>query len=95
MEKNMYFGAVRSTVIDYVLGDKEVRKSIKEMKIGYKVDSDHHSVEVVIKGTNGGERAERGIGFGEEYGTRKVVRNLSKGWEGRKCIKRWSRSEKR
>lgn len=45
-----YTGAIGNTVIDYVLGDKEVKESIREMKIRDKVDSDHHLVEVVIEG---------------------------------------------
>lgn len=45
-----YSGALGNTVIDYVFGDKEIKKSVRKMKIGDNVDSDHHSVEVVIKG---------------------------------------------
>jgi len=34
------------TVIDYVIGDEDVRGRIKRMRIGDKIDSDHHPVEV-------------------------------------------------
>lgn len=52
-----YTGALGSTVIDYVLGDKEVKDRVREMKIGDKVDSDHQPVEVVI----GGKDKWRGV----------------------------------
>lgn len=45
-----YIGALGSTVIDYALGDKEVKDTVREMKIGDKVDSDHRPVEVIIRG---------------------------------------------
>lgn len=37
-----YTEVIGSTVIDYVLGDKEVKESVREIKIGDKVDSDHY-----------------------------------------------------
>lgn len=46
----MYTGALGSTVVDYVLEDKEVKKSVKEMRIGDNIDSDDHTMEVIIKG---------------------------------------------
>lgn len=63
-----YSRAIGSTDIDYVLGDKEVKESTREMTIRDKVDSDHYPVEVVIKkGINGrgksreGSRVWRGV----------------------------------
>lgn len=35
-----------NTVIDYVMGDIEVRDRIKRMRIVDRVDSDHYPVEV-------------------------------------------------
>ncbi|EZA60891.1 hypothetical protein X777_13093 [Ooceraea biroi] len=49
------------TVIDYVMGDSEVRERIAEMKIGDKIDSDHQPIEVMIKGTGMKRRGERGL----------------------------------
>lgn len=45
-----FTGGKGCTVIDYVLGDEEVRDKIRCFKVGDKVDSDHHPVEVVIEG---------------------------------------------
>lgn len=46
MEKSIHLWEV----IDYVMWDEEVRRRIKRMKIGNKIDSDHHSMEVWIGG---------------------------------------------
>jgi len=37
-----------STVIDYVIGDEETKESIRKMRIGDKVDSDHHPLEIWV-----------------------------------------------
>jgi hypothetical protein len=42
-------------VIDYVLGNEEVRGKVGSLRVGERVDSDHQLVEVWI----GGERRER------------------------------------
>lgn len=42
-------GGKDCTVIDYVI-DEEVRGRIKRMRIGDRIDSDHHPVEVWIEG---------------------------------------------
>lgn len=44
-----YAGGRGETVIDYVIGDKEVRKEIEKMETGEEVDSDHMSVVVWIR----------------------------------------------
>lgn len=44
--RNARTGASESTVINYVLSDKEVKESVKEMRIGDNVNSDHHPMEV-------------------------------------------------
>lgn len=46
-----------NTVIDYVMGNREVREEVEKMVVGEKIDSDHHPVEVWIKGEK--ERRER------------------------------------
>jgi len=33
-------------VIDYLMGDEEARENVKEMRIGDRIDSDHHSIEL-------------------------------------------------
>jgi len=43
------------TVIDYVIGDEEARKRVGKLRIGEKIDSDHHPVKVSIKGEKQGE----------------------------------------
>lgn len=45
-------------MIDYVLGNKEVKDRIGEMKVGYRIESDHQLVEVVIKGREEWRRKE-------------------------------------
>lgn len=45
-----FTGGKGNTVIDYVIGGEEVKDRIKRMRIGDKVDSDHHPLEVWIKG---------------------------------------------
>lgn len=49
-----FTGGKGCTVIDYVMGDRE---GIEMMRIGEKIDSDHHLVEVWVK--EKGERKER------------------------------------
>ncbi|XP_026827634.1 golgin subfamily A member 6-like protein 22 [Ooceraea biroi] len=56
-----FTGGRGCTVIDYVMGDSEVRERIAEMKIGDKIDSDHQPIEVMIKGTGMKRRGERGL----------------------------------
>lgn len=63
-------GGKDSMVIDYVIGDKEVKERVKRMRIGDKVDSDHHSLEVWIKGEI--EKERKGTG---ERRTGRGVRN--------------------
>lgn len=33
------------TVIDYVMGNEEVRGKVRELRVGDKIDSDHHPIE--------------------------------------------------
>jgi len=46
-------------VIDYVIGDEETRGRIRRMKIGDKVDSDHHPPEIWVEG-KAQRRGEKG-----------------------------------
>lgn len=45
-----FTGEREGTVIDYTMGDNKVKKRVKGMKIGDKVDSDHQLVKIWIKG---------------------------------------------
>ena len=45
-----YTGGRGSTVIDYVIGDEEVREKILELKKGDRIDSDHHTIKVWVEG---------------------------------------------
>ncbi|EZA51891.1 hypothetical protein X777_09206, partial [Ooceraea biroi] len=56
-----FTGGRGCTVIDYVMGDSEVRERIAKMKIGDKVDSEYQPIEVMIKGTGMKRRGERGL----------------------------------
>lgn len=54
-------------MIDYVIGDGEVRDKVCRMVVGEKVDSDHHPLEVTIGGRMR-ERNKRGEGRREWRG---------------------------
>lgn len=47
-------------MIDYVMGDEEMREKIGSMRVEDKMDSDHHPVVVWIKGEE--QRRRRGRG---------------------------------
>jgi len=53
-----FTGGKGYTVIDYVIGDEDVRGRIKRMRIGDRIESDHHPVEVWVEGKV--ERRRRG-----------------------------------
>lgn len=73
-------------MIDYVIGALEVRDRIGSMRIGDKVDSDHHPVEIWIEdragrkiGRRKGRREWRGV-WNEEGRKELGKRNLGKSW---------------
>lgn len=43
-------------MIDFILGDREVRDRVNRMRVGDRVDSDYPPVEVWIKGKGEGRR---------------------------------------
>lgn len=47
-------------LLDYVLGSKDVKEKIRELKIWDKIDSDHHPMEIVIEGRDKWRRECRG-----------------------------------
>lgn len=81
-----------NTVIDYIIGERETKERIKEMRVGDMVESDYHSLEIRIREKRregreeGKERVvEKG---GKEYGTKKKKKNLGKRWGTRKgCMR--------
>lgn len=68
--KFTFTGGKGNTVIDLVIDDREVKQKVERMVIGDRIDSDHHSVEVWIKGK--GEKETRGE---RERGSRRRVWN--------------------
>lgn len=96
-----FTGGKGCTVIDYVMGDEEVRGKVRSMKIGERIDSDHQPVEVWIKGEaekrrrNGGKQgAGRVIWDGE---TREVFREKLKmvKTEGKSVEEEWGEKEEK
>ncbi|EZA56066.1 hypothetical protein X777_03893 [Ooceraea biroi] len=55
-----FTGGKGCTVIDYIIGDREIRESVIEMRVTDKIDSDHQPVEVKIKGEVSREKEWRG-----------------------------------
>lgn len=77
-----YTGGKGSTVIDYIIGDRETREKVKRMRVGDRIDSDHHPLEIWIEGKRRGGKRGRGRGEVERrvggYGMRKERRSLRK-----------------
>lgn len=58
-----FTGGKGVTVIDYMIGDMEVKERIDMMRIGVRVESGHQPIEVWVKGQVGGKRKrEKRIG---------------------------------
>lgn len=51
-----FTGGKGCTVIDYLIGNEDVKGRIKRMRIGDRIDSDHHSVEIWAEGRVVGKR---------------------------------------
>lgn len=49
-------------MIDYVIGDEEVKEKVSNLGIKDRVDSDHQPVEVGMKGEKEEKRSKRGKG---------------------------------
>lgn len=54
-----FTGEREGTVIDFVLGDREVRERVERLRMGDRVDSDHQPVEIWIKGERERRREKR------------------------------------
>ncbi|XP_068989265.1 uncharacterized protein [Neodiprion pinetum] len=57
-----YVGGAGVTVIDYAIGDIEVRDRVKRIEIGDRVDSDHHPVIVWLRGAMARTRKGKRVG---------------------------------
>jgi len=68
-----FTGRKGNTVIDYVLGDEEMKERVVSLKIGERIDSDHQPVVVRIKKDNKIGMREKEIegGRGEEFGMKR------------------------
>ncbi|XP_071568793.1 uncharacterized protein [Temnothorax nylanderi] len=53
-----YTGRKGKTVIDYILGDEDIREKVERLEVGEKVDSDHHPLMLWIRG-NAGKKQRR------------------------------------
>lgn len=58
----VFTGGRSSSVIDYMVGEREVKKRIQAMRIGDKIDSDQYPIEISLTGENrlGGRKGRRG-----------------------------------
>ena len=46
-----YTGGKGETVIDYILGDEDIREKVERLEVGEKVDLDHHPLILWIRGS--------------------------------------------
>jgi len=78
-EEYTFTGGAGNTVIDYVMGDEEVRKKVWNMRMEDKIDSDHHLLVVVLKGEKrNGKREMEKTRLKGRYGIRKGKRHSGK-----------------
>ncbi|XP_071579341.1 uncharacterized protein [Temnothorax nylanderi] len=90
-----FTGGRGDTVIDYVIGEGEVREKVESMTVGDRVDSDHHPLEIALRrgkegdGRRRGKKGNRGI-WNEEGAKRFMERigameekvdDVNKEWE--------------
>lgn len=95
-----FTGGRGCTVIDYVIGDEEVRGKVRSMKVGDRIDSDHHPLELWIEGER--EKTERGgrtakarrVKWNEE-GRERFEENLNLEVERMELEEEWIEVEKR
>lgn len=53
-----FTGGKECTVIDYVVGSRDARNRVRDLRVGDRVDSDHHLMIVTIWGKRGGKEQE-------------------------------------
>jgi len=101
-EEFTFTGGRGNSTIDYVLGDEEVREEIEELRIGDKINSDHHPVEVKVKGRKRGrmigkkERKER-RGVWDEEGRKEFRQKLGEcgGMRNESIERQWKEMEEK
>lgn len=71
-----FTGGKGNTVIDYMLGEREIRKKIEKMKIGNRVSSDHHPVELWEKWKK--RKEKKGTRGAEEFGMERERKSLGR-----------------
>lgn len=79
MRKKIYvYREKENTVINYVVGNKEVRKRIKRLKVVEKVELNHYPVIVTVEreGQKRKKRERKKEKSREEYGIRKRIRSF-------------------
>lgn len=90
---NLFSRGGGNTVIDYVMGSEEVREKLAATRVGDRMESDHHPLEVRIG--NDGERSGREGGEGRrwERSIRRDAKGSGKRWEDCKGRdgQRWKR----
>lgn len=101
-EKEYTFtGGRRNTVIDYIIGDIEVRNRVIKMTVVNRVDSDHHPMEVWLEGDvkgkkNGGKSRKCWRGVWDKEGrnaSRQKVGRVE--MRGRKLDENWKIMEEK
>ncbi|XP_024891322.1 trichohyalin-like, partial [Temnothorax curvispinosus] len=55
-----YTGGRGETVIDYIIGDEEVREKVERLEVGERIDSDHHPLILWVKGSSKRRQRRRG-----------------------------------
>lgn len=79
--KYTFTRAKGNTIIDYVMGNTEIREKVKTEKVGDRIDSDHQPIKVEIKGNRGKrKRNKKGRNEWRGYGMRKEEEDLSRDW---------------
>lgn len=53
-----YVGGRGETVIDYAIGDNDVREKVRWLEVGERIDSDHHPIIVEIEAERWKKREE-------------------------------------
>lgn len=73
--KFIFIGGKGSTMIDYVVRSEDVRSKVGNLRIGDRVNSDQHSLEVLLKGEvrrrEGGKGGGKGLEGNVERGRKK------------------------
>ncbi|XP_024893159.1 golgin subfamily A member 6-like protein 2, partial [Temnothorax curvispinosus] len=96
-----FTGGRGGTVIDYIIGEGEVREKIVSMVVGERVDSDHHPLEIIVRreeeeeGRRGGWK-KRSRGVWNEEGAKRFIEKIGEVEEKEEELnKEWEEMETR